>query len=148
MGGLAALLYNLNTSALSRNSTTITGEARFVERGSEEEEWCKKAHLENNTFESRRGSHAEGQVPAPAFGGADARARDMGGPAIAVTGEGEEDENASAFIEGEGVRVIVVRVREGRIADWKGGVKDWVIVEEGSGSETDGLLLNGVMPTV
>ena len=27
--------------------------------------------------------------------------------------------------------VVVVRVKEGRIADWKGGVKDWLIVDDG-----------------
>ena len=36
-------------------------------------------------------------------------------------------------------RVVTVRVTEGRIADWKGGVRDWsVITEPNSG------LVNGV----
>lgn len=26
------------------------------------------------------------------------------------------------------VRVVTVQVREGRIADWKGGVRDWVLL--------------------
>ncbi|OJD24841.1 hypothetical protein ACJ73_03801 [Blastomyces percursus] len=49
---LASLLLNINTSALSSISTTIIGEARFAETGSEEEKWCKARHLENNTFAS------------------------------------------------------------------------------------------------
>ena len=32
-------------------------------------------------------------------------------------------------MEGDDVRVVVVRVKEGRIADWKGGVKDWLVVD-------------------
>lgn len=40
----------------------------------------------------------------------------------------EGDGGASCFIEGEEVRVVLVGVREGRIADWKGGVKDWTLV--------------------
>ena len=40
---------------------------------------------------------------------------------------------------GRGVRVVVVRIRDGRISDWKGGVKDWVILEPG----TEG---NGAVP--
>ena len=27
-------------------------------------------------------------------------------------------------------RVVIVQVREGRIADWKGGVRDWQLVRE------------------
>ncbi|KAF2228790.1 hypothetical protein EV356DRAFT_497447 [Viridothelium virens] len=54
-------------------------------------------------------------------------------------GEGQEAEEGDGgrgcFIEGEEVRVVVVRIRDGRIADWKGGVKDWVL--EG-GEEDDG----------
>ncbi|EXJ71537.1 uncharacterized protein A1O5_05345 [Cladophialophora psammophila CBS 110553] len=106
---LAALLLNLNTSALSSISTTIAGEARFLEQGSEEEKWCKEAHLANNTF--------GGQVTQEAgfFSGRPANA---------------DSENSSCYIEGDDVRVVIVPVREGRIADWKGGVKDWVLVNE------------------
>ncbi|KIW31481.1 uncharacterized protein PV07_03127 [Cladophialophora immunda] len=106
---LATLLLNLNTSALSSISTTIAGEARFLEQGSEEEKWCKEAHLANNTF--------GGQVTQEAgfFSGQPAHA---------------DAENSSCYIEGDDVRVVIVPVREGRIADWKGGVKDWVLVDE------------------
>ncbi|RMZ84199.1 hypothetical protein DV738_g626, partial [Chaetothyriales sp. CBS 135597] len=62
---LAALLLNLNTSALSSISTTIAGTARFVEAGSEEEKWCKEAHLANNTFGDQETSifHPASAVP-------------------------------------------------------------------------------------
>jgi hypothetical protein len=109
---LASLLLNINTSALSSISTTITGEAHFLEQGSEEEKWCKEAHLANNTF----GDQAREE--AGFFGGQ---------PPNAETLEGG---SSSCYIDGDDVRVVVVRVKEGRIADWKGGVKDWLIVDE------------------
>lgn len=105
----------MNTSALSSISTTITGKAEFLEKGSPEEKWCKEAHLANNTF----GDQAKEE--AGLFGGQ---------PPSAGRLENEGSENSSCYIEGEDVRVVVVRVREGRIADWKGGVKDWVVVDE------------------
>ena len=109
---LASLLLNLNTSALSSISTTIAGEARFLEQGSEEEKWCKEAHLANNTFGDQAREEAGlfgGQPPNP---------------------EG----TSSCYIAGDDVRVVLVPVREGRIADWKGGVKDWIVVTDHSTS--------------
>jgi hypothetical protein len=107
---LASLLLNLNTSALSSISTTINSEARFLESGSEEEKWCKEAHLANNTFGqlSQEAGFFHGQS------------------------QSTENENSSCYIEGTDVRVVLVPVREGRTADWKGGVKDWVLVDEGA----------------
>lgn len=105
----------MNTSALSSISTTIAGEARFLEKGTDEEKWCKETHLANNTFGDQAKEEAGlfgGQVPNP-------------------------DGNSSCYIDGDDVRVVMVPVREGRIADWKGGVKDWRIVEEGSSSVND-----------
>lgn len=116
---LASLLLNLNTSALSSISTTITGSARFLEVGSAEEGWCKERHLENNTFEEEEMGLAglQQQQQQPEVPG-------HRRPSITV------DEDA---------RVVTVRVTEGRIADWKGGVRDWsVITEQNSG------LVNGV----
>lgn len=113
---LASLLLNLNTSALSSISTTITGKARFLEPGSEEEAWCKERHLENNTFEEEE---------------------------INLFGQQQRDLSArrpSMSIDGD-VRVVTVQVREGRIADWKGGVRDWVLLPHES--EQAGLV-NGV----
>ncbi|KAL8961708.1 MAG: hypothetical protein Q9183_005266 [Haloplaca sp. 2 TL-2023] len=106
---LASLLLNINTSALSSISATINGTAKIVDQGSDEERWCKERHLENNTFGDQvredQGLFGAAQNPS--------------------TNEG--DGGASCFIEGEEVRVMLVPIKEGRIADWKGGVKDWVI---------------------
>ncbi|KAE8321506.1 putative pyridoxamine phosphate oxidase [Aspergillus sergii] len=100
---LANLLLNLNTSALSSISTTIAGSARVLEPGSEEEAWCKEQHLENNTFEEEMGLFGQQQQQQPG----------QRRPSISI----DDD-----------VRVVTVRVREGRIADWKGGVRDWQVV--------------------
>lgn len=112
---LATLLLNLNTSALSSISTTITGEARFLEPESEEEAWCKEKHLENNTFEEEMGTF--GQVP-------------------------QAGQRRPSLSIDEDVRVVTVRVREGRLADWKGGVRDWLVVQEGE--ESGEAAANGV----
>ena len=110
---LASLLLNMNTSALSSISSTINGVARLIEQGSAEEKWCKERHLENNTF----GDQAREER---GFFGATQNARAIE----------EGDGGASCFIEGEEVRVVLVRVKGGRVADWKGGVKDWSLIEE------------------
>lgn len=107
---LASLLLNLNTSALSSISTTISGEARFLEAGSEEEKWCKEAHLANNTFEGQLSTEA--------------------GYFRASSGAVQPGENVSGYIEGNDVRVVLVPLRTGRISDFKGGVRDWRIVSE------------------
>lgn len=109
---LASLLLNLNTSALSSISTTIAGEARFLEEGSEEEKWCKETHLANHTFGEQVRQEAGFFSAQP------------------VT----ESENSSCYIEGDDVRVVLVPIREGRTADWKGGVKDWAVTDEGAQS--------------
>jgi hypothetical protein len=108
---LATLLLNLNTSALSSISTTIAGTARFLDQGSDEEKWCKETHLENNTFGDQAKEEAGlfGEVP-------------------------NADGHSSCYIDGDDVRVVLVPVRAGRIADWKGGVKDWVVVGENEAS--------------
>ncbi|KAI9716216.1 MAG: hypothetical protein M1812_005441 [Candelaria pacifica] len=123
---LASLLLNMNTSALSSISATINGMARLVELGSEEEAWCKERHLENNTF-GDQALEERGLFGAPE--------------------ESQGDGGRGCFIEGEEVRVVVVRVREGRIADWKGGVKDWALIDGGEQHDaTPGQdrLVNGV----
>ena len=123
---LASLLLNINTSALSSISATINGVAHFIEQGSEEEKWCKERHLENNTF----GDQAREERGL--FGTA---------PNAAAT---EGDGGASCYIEGEEVRVVLVRVKEGRIADWKGGVKDWSLVSEDEAVDRGRHITNGV----
>ncbi|KAL2816868.1 putative pyridoxamine phosphate oxidase [Aspergillus granulosus] len=102
---LGSLLLALNTSAMSSISTTITAEARFLEPGSEEETWCKERHLENNTFEEELSTFGQAQQ--------------------------QPGQRRPSLSIDEDVRVVTVRVREGRIADWKGGVRDWVVVQEG-----------------
>ncbi|KAL8913583.1 MAG: hypothetical protein Q9171_001667 [Xanthocarpia ochracea] len=124
---LASLLLNINTSALSSISATINGTARILQRGSEEEAWCKERHLENNTFgdqvREEQGLFGAPQNPSSAQG----------------------DGGASCFIEGEEVRVMVVGVKEGRIADWKGGVKDWLIISpEEQDLRGNGTMVNGI----
>ncbi|RMJ21577.1 pyridoxamine phosphate oxidase [Aspergillus sp. HF37] len=116
---LASLLLNLNTSALSSISTTITGTARFLEPGSDEESWCKDRHLENNTFEEEMGVIDQQQQQQQQAGSRR--------PSLSI----EDD-----------VRVVTVRVREGRIADWKGGVRDWRVVTEGGQTTTE--MVNGI----
>ncbi|MCJ1308323.1 hypothetical protein MMC25_001976 [Agyrium rufum] len=138
---LANLLLNMNTSALSNISATINGEARLVERGSEEERWCKERHLENNTF-GDQAREERGVAGGEEYFGGDESVRREGNGA-------EGDGGTSCYIEGEDVWVLVVRVREGRIADWKGGVKDWKVLGEderegGGGEGGENRMVNGV----
>ena len=108
----------------------------MVERGSEEEKWCKERHLENNTF----GDQAREE-------------RGIFGQPVNAPGNGyhvaEGDGGTSCYIEGEEVRVVVVDVREGRIADWKGGVKDWSLASRADESSRargrpEPMLVNGI----
>ncbi|CAI7665650.1 FMN-binding split barrel-related protein [Penicillium manginii] len=114
---LASLLLNLNTSALSSISTTICGEARFLEPGSDEEKWCKERHLENNTFEEEEITFGQQQQRTD-----------------------PSQRRPSMSIDSD-VRVVTVQVREGRIADWKGGVRDWVLLPR---EQDQAGLVNGV----
>ena len=116
---LASLLLNLNSSALSSISATINGVASLIEAGTEEERYFKKKHLENNTFDDpvtdEQGDRHDG--------------------------EGDQgDGGRNCYIEAEEVRVVAVRVIDGRIADWKGGVKDWALVD----ADAAGVMSNGV----
>ncbi|KAJ9665854.1 hypothetical protein H2201_003978 [Coniosporium apollinis] len=129
---LASLLMGINTAALSRISATINGTARLVEAGSDEETWLKKQHLENNTFCDSAFSSSPEQA---------------GGLWLGQHRQGQgqlEDEDGDGgrgtYIEGQEVRVVVVRIRDGRVADWKGGVRDWCLV---GGEEEDGGMVNG-----
>lgn len=120
---LASLLLNLNSSALSSISATINGVARIVERGTAEEKFCKEKHLENNTF----GDQAREERGL------------LGGPDGA---SGPGDGGRGRFIEDEEVRVVIVDVKDGRIADWKGSVWDFVIDDgttENGGGPTNGV---------
>lgn len=124
---LASLLLNLNTSALSSISATINGDARIVDKGTEEEVYYKEMHLDNNTFDDG-GDGTNGNGSRSAW---DQRERSDG------------DGGRGSFIEGEEVRVVVVKIRDGRVSDWKGAVRDWSL----GGSENEistGGLSNGV----
>ncbi|KAK3336109.1 hypothetical protein B0T19DRAFT_436917 [Cercophora scortea] len=115
---LAALLMNLNNSAVSSISATINGSARLVESGTPEEAFYRAKHLENNTFDT------EGPPPPAAASDPNSLLRRES----VVEGDG----GRGCFVAGEEVRVIVVGIRDVRIADWKGAVRDWVIAPEGS----------------
>jgi hypothetical protein len=104
---LATLLANLNSSAISSISATINGVARVVEQGTEEEKYLREKHLENNTFTDKEGESG-------------------------IWRQGEtSDGGRGCFIEGEEVRVVVVQITDGRVADWKGAVRDWSLTAPG-----------------
>lgn len=128
----------MNTSAMGSISATINGTAHVLDKGSEEEEWCKAMHLANNTFdgEGEGGQRDTGN-------GAQSAIHSMlsSSPSATQTiGSASRD----PYIEDEDVRVVVVRIREGRIADWKGGVKDWVLEQSVDQAGTEQELMNGV----
>lgn len=100
---------------MSSISATINGAAEILPADSPEERFYREKHLENNTFDDQ---------PFPAS---------PGEAAVGAEGDGGRE----CFVAGEDVRVVVVRVKDVRISDWKGAVRDWVIVREGE-------LVNGV----
>lgn len=158
---LANMLMQMNSAAVSSISATINGEARVLEPGTAEERWCREQHLLNNTFSGQEDTVSSARIPGPPSvppGVQDASAgerptsgfqqqralsvqydRDEGGfgtsPADGRAGDG----GRGSYIEDEEVRVVVVKIKDGRISDWKGGVKDWVIQDAGAES-----LVNGV----
>lgn len=126
---LANMLMSMNSAAVSSISATINGSATVLENGTEEEKWCKQQHLANNTFDDQAGGSEQ------LFGTSPTQNR---------TGDG----GRGSYIEDEEVKVVVVRIKDGRISDWKGGVKDWVIAESGQGVATNNSghgLVNGVV---
>ncbi|TFB01013.1 hypothetical protein CCMA1212_007207 [Trichoderma ghanense] len=114
---LATLLLNLNTSAVSSISATIGGAARIAPIGSAEEKFYVEKHLENNTFE------AEG---VPLFQPPSSSAAGAADDGNSTSGSG----SGGRFVAGEEVRVIVVEIRNVRISDWKGTVRDWELVPD------------------
>ncbi|WPG98968.1 Hypothetical protein R9X50_00177000 [Acrodontium crateriforme] len=115
---LANMLMQMNSAAVSSISSTINGEAKVLDFGSPEEKWCKEQHLANNTFE-----HDNNTATQNVFGTSPEQSR---------VGDGGRE----SYIEDQNVRVIVVSIRDGRISDWKGGVKDWIITSEAGGNTT------------
>lgn len=84
---------------MSSISATIGGAARLAEHGSDEEKYYYTQHLENNTFDDDQ----------PLF--------------QQPEGQGASDR----LISGEEVRVIVVDIKNVRISDFKGSVRDWAL---------------------
>lgn len=93
---------------MSSISATINGSARLVDLGSEEERFYREKHLENNTFDSEGSLFGQG-------------------------GDSAEDGGRNCFVAGEEVRVIVADIKDVRISDWKGGVRDWTLVPSTEG---------------
>ncbi|CAO2657666.1 Nn.00g037920.m01.CDS01 [Neocucurbitaria sp. VM-36] len=135
-GSLAELLLGMNTASLSRISTTINGIAELVSSGSEEENWYKAQHLANNTF-NPGGEHIYSSSPIEGglWGGGG-----LGDGTMDVDASREGDGGTRCYVEGEQVRVVVVKVRDGRIADWKGQVRDWSLTEDDRTPELNGVL--------
>lgn len=104
---------------MSSISSTINGDARLVDRDTEEERYYYREHLENNTFP------------------------ELGSETVGGWATEQPDGGRGIFIEGEEVRVIVVKIKDGRVSDWKGAIRDWTLVEGGS-VENGELLVNGV----
>ncbi|KAG6038732.1 hypothetical protein E4U41_003783 [Claviceps citrina] len=109
---LASLLLNLNSTAVSSISATIGGEARLAPSGSEEEAYFIQQHLANNTFEEAEDPFCRPDSNSGAGAGAEAGARN------------------GHFVDGEEVRVIIVGIKDVRISDWKGAVRDWAVVPD------------------
>lgn len=152
---LAAVLAALNTSELSRSSITVDGTAGLVASGTAEEGWLKARHLANNTF--HLGDDSGGHLgPENAFGRENASGPadhtgpgDNSGPG-STSGPGdhpglngdyrrrpdsperpdaqrEGDGGRECYITGDEVRVVLVRIQSGRITDWKGRFRDWLL---------------------
>ncbi|KAK8008123.1 hypothetical protein PG991_010674 [Apiospora marii] len=119
---LASLLQDMNASAISSTSATMNGTATLIPTGSDEERYYREQHLENNTFDSE----AAGGAPVFNREAEPNRSREDGG---------------SVFLAGEEVRVIVVKIRDVRTSDWKGVVRDYVLVPA-AGAHATGV--NGV----
>jgi len=92
-----------------------------LDDGGAEATWCKERHKEHNTFGDMLDS---GDV----FGSQDP----SGG--------------AGCYIDDQALRVVVVEIKDGRISDWKGTVKDWAVGDGDQASRREPLV-NGVRET-
>ncbi|CAI6335820.1 unnamed protein product [Periconia digitata] len=131
-GPLAELLLGINSASLSDKSTQINGIAQIVPSGSEEEAWYRAQHLANNTFESTDAMNANSPLEGGLWGGGGAASHGHD-----ETAEG--DGGTKCYVEGEEVRVVVVKIRDGRTTDWKGQVRDWVVGQDAPASLTNGI---------
>lgn len=133
---LATLLLNLNTAAVSSISATINGTARLLAQGSAEEAYYRQQHLAHNTFDADPVGPDERRIHqqiAHGRGGAAATA-----PAAAAPSgtDPRPQDGRERFVAGEEVRVIVVAIRDVRISDWKGQVRDWVLAPPAAAPST------------
>ncbi|KAI7649230.1 hypothetical protein KC318_g17362 [Hortaea werneckii] len=151
---LANMLMQMNSAAVSSISATMNGEAMVLEAGTEEERWCREQHLLNNTFEAgggggggELGGGAAAAGNGPAGNGSEGR-QGGDGPVLSPSSPSQPrsgDGGRSSYIEDQDVRVVVVRIRDGRISDWKGGVKDFVLSHAGDADGDGGReMVNGV----
>ncbi|KAJ4358538.1 uncharacterized protein N0V89_003122 [Didymosphaeria variabile] len=131
-GSLAELLLGMNTASLSRISTTINGLAQIIPSGSDEEAWYKAEHLANNTFGPSEDSYSSSPVGGGLWGGGGLERQHRDNDTV------EGDGGSRCYVEGEEVRVVVVRIRDGRTADWKGQVRDWVVGDAGGENLVNG----------
>ncbi|OQO00716.1 hypothetical protein B0A48_13207 [Cryoendolithus antarcticus] len=120
---LASMLMQMNSTAVSSISATINGTAIVLDPGSEEEKWCREQHLANNTFQESE--------------------QDAGGFGASLERVESGDGGRASYVSGEDVKVVVVRIRDGRISDWKGGLSDFRLREGG----VEERMVNGVVGT-
>lgn len=91
---------------MSSISATINGRASLVERGAEEEKYYREAHLDNHNFvESGVGQESN-----------------------SLWGNERPDGGRETYIERDEVRVVLVKVTDGRVSDWKGQVRNWSLL--------------------
>jgi hypothetical protein len=88
---------------MSSISATIGGLATIVQRGSDEGEYYCDQHLANNTYED-------------------------GNPLFRLDSNSGDAARSSHFVDDGEVSVIVVKIKDVRISDWKGTVRDWALV--------------------
>lgn len=93
---------------MSSISATIFGQARLVDRGTEEEIFYREAHLDNNTF--IEGDNFRGQS--------------------GFMQNERQDGGRETYIQRDEVRVVIVEITDVRVSDWKGRVSDWSITNK------------------
>ncbi|KAF2764416.1 hypothetical protein EJ03DRAFT_282132 [Teratosphaeria nubilosa] len=123
---LATMLMQMNSAAVSSISATINGEAMVLDPATEEAKWCKEQHLLSNSFDLEGSTKGSSQMlsssPSQQRGAADC---------------------SNSYIADDDVRVIVVRIRDGRISDFKGNIKDFVLAAPAAAASEERPLVNG-----
>lgn len=117
---LAALLMDMNSAEMGKISATMTGTAEILDQGSEVELWCKKQHLEYN---GRTEPTKPTNGPAAATNGDDSSLTQLSGSPNTKFNDLKE----TVIAQEDDVRVVIVRIQGGSIADWKGGVREFIL---------------------